>query len=60
MARRKLDEQNIRKLTRMGGGRSLGLTIPIAIVRKLKLRERQKLVVEERGGVITIRDWTKK
>lgn len=59
MARRKLSEQNIRKLTRMGSGRSLGITIPIAIVRKLKLRERQKLVVEERGGVITIRDWKK-
>lgn len=60
MARRKLSENNIRKLTRVGsGGQSLALTIPIAIVRKLKLRERQKLVVEERGGTITIKDWKK-
>jgi len=28
MARRKLSEDNIRKLTRSGGGRSIGLTLP--------------------------------
>jgi len=60
MSRRSLIEQDIRKLTRMGGGRSLGLTIPISIVRKLKLRERQKVVVKARGKKIVIEDWTKK
>lgn len=58
MSRRKLADNNIRKLTRVGQT-SLAVTIPIEIVRKLKLRERQKVVVEERGGVIRIKDWQK-
>lgn len=58
MPRRKDEESNIRKLTRVGEG-SLAVTIPVAIVNKLKLRERQKVVVKERGGVITIKDWEK-
>lgn len=58
MARRKLSERNIRKLTRTGRGRSLGLTLPIEIVRKLKWRERQKVVVKLRGKKIIIQDWS--
>lgn len=57
MPRRKLSEKNIRKLTRMGGGRSFGLTLPIEMIKKLKWRERQKLVVSRRGKTITIKDW---
>ena len=49
MARRKEKEKNIRKLTRLGGT-SLGVTIPIEMVRKLKWRERQPRQ-EEFGGV---------
>lgn len=59
MARRKLSERNIRKLTRSGRGASLGLTLPIEMVRKLKWRERQKVVVKLRGKSITISDWKK-
>jgi len=59
MARRPLKEKNIRKLTRSGGGKSLGLTIPIEIVKKLGWRERQKVVVKLRGKKITIEDWKK-
>jgi len=33
MPRRKLSEQNIRKITKMGGGKSYGITIPISIIR---------------------------
>jgi antitoxin component of MazEF toxin-antitoxin module len=59
MARRKLKEKNIRKLTRMGGGRSLGLTLPIEIVRELKWRERQKVKVRKVGSRIIVEDWKK-
>ncbi len=59
MARRKLSEKNIRKLTRMGGGRSMGLTLPIEILRKLKWRERQKIVVHQSGKKIILEDWKK-
>ena len=44
----------------MGGGKSFGLTLPISIVRKLKWRERQKLVVRQRGKKVVIEDWVKK
>ena len=55
MAKRS-DEQHIRKLTKVGT-HSLAVTIPIDIVRKLKLRERQKVVVREKNGTLTITDW---
>jgi len=58
MARRKLQEKNIRKLTRVGRS-SLAVTIPIEMVKKLKLRERQKVVLNLRGSKITIEDWKK-
>jgi len=56
MARRKLGENNIRKLTKTGGS-SLGITIPIEMIRDLKWRERQKVVVKKRGEKLTIEDW---
>ena len=59
MARRKLEEKNVRKLTRMGAGKSIGLTLPIEIVKKLGWKERQKVVVSLRGKNITIKDWVK-
>jgi len=59
MARRKLSQRNIRKLTRVGGGKSYGITIPISFIRKLKWREKQKLVVRLRGKKISIEDWVK-
>lgn len=56
MANRRSDETNIRKLAKMGG-KSIGLTLPIELVRELGWKEKQKVVVKRvRGGVI-IRDW---
>jgi antitoxin component of MazEF toxin-antitoxin module len=57
MAKRS-DKRNIRKLTKLGG-HSLGVTIPIDLVRALKWRERQKVVVTKRGQKLTIEDWKK-
>jgi len=45
MARRKLNERNTRKLFRTGRGSSVAVTLPIEIVRELKWREKQKVVV---------------
>ncbi len=59
MAQRKLKEKNIRKLTKMGGGRSLGLTLPIEMVEKLKWKERQKVTVRLAGKKLIIQDWKK-
>jgi len=56
MSRRKLEDKNIRKLTKLGV-KSIAVTIPIDIIRKLKWRERQKVVVSLKGKTITIKDW---
>jgi len=56
---RKLESQNIRKITKVAGGSSFAVTLPIEYVRKLKWRERQKVVVNLRGQKITIEDWKK-
>jgi antitoxin component of MazEF toxin-antitoxin module len=57
---KKLADKNIRKLTRMGrAGGSLGLTIPIEIVKELKWKERQKVKVKIDRKKIVISDWKK-
>ncbi len=58
MSRRKLEDKNIRKISRMGGS-SLGVTLPVDILRELKWREKQKVVVRKSGGKIIIEDWKK-
>lgn len=58
MARKRLEDKNIRKLTKLGT-KSIAVTLPIDFVRKLKWREKQKVVVKLRGKTITIRDWEK-
>ena len=59
MARRKMEEKNIRKLTKTGG-KSIGVTLPIEIIREFKWKEKQKVVVKKRGNSIIITDWPAK
>ena len=61
MPRKKIGERNIRKLTKIAGI-SLGLTLPIEIVRKFGWKERQKVKLEinSRNRSILIKDWKKK
>ncbi|MFA7395217.1 MAG: AbrB/MazE/SpoVT family DNA-binding domain-containing protein [Candidatus Paceibacterota bacterium] len=49
-------EKYIRKATRVGK-RSIAVVIPAEIVTKLKIREKQKLVVTAKGKTIVINDW---
>ncbi len=58
MTRRKNENENIRKLTKIGG-KSVGLTLPIEIVRELGWREKQKVVVKLEKRKIIISDWKK-
>lgn len=48
----------IRKITRVGK-RSLSVVVPAEIVKELKIRERQKVVLYRRGKKIIIKDWEK-
>jgi len=58
MARKSLEERNIRKLGKSGGGDSYSITLPIEIVREFGWREKQKLVVKKYGkDKILIEDW---
>ena len=57
---RKLSEKNIRKLIRLGGENgSLALTIPKEMVTELGWREKQKIVVNQRGKKLVVKDWKK-
>ncbi|MFA5966893.1 MAG: hypothetical protein WC805_00030 [Patescibacteria group bacterium] len=54
---RKIEERNIRKITKVAGGASFGITLPIELFRALGWRERQKVVVKKKGYSLIISDW---
>lgn len=56
MGRKRLDKNNIRKLSKTGGT-TYYATIPIGIIRELEWQENQKLVVKKKGKKIIIEDW---
>jgi len=58
MSRRKMEKRNIRKLSKSGTN-SYYVTIPIEIIRKMRWKKGQKLVVEEgnKSNTISIKDW---
>ena len=58
MVRRRLGERSIRKLIKLGKG-SIAVTLPIELVRMLKWRAKQKVVVKRRGKRLIIEDWKK-
>lgn len=60
MTRRKIEESHIRSLTKVSGGTSYTVTIPMEYIRKLKWRAKQKLEVKLSGERIIINDWKSK
>jgi antitoxin component of MazEF toxin-antitoxin module len=59
MGVRKQSEQNIRKLTKVGG-KSLAVTLPVELVEKLGWREKQRVVVKKKGTKLIISDFKEK
>jgi len=59
MTRKKLEDKNIRKLSRIGRGKTYSITLPIDGIRKFKWQQKQKLVVEidEKKKQFIIKDW---
>lgn len=57
--RRKQGEENIRKITKVAGGSSYGITLPIEVIRRWGWKERQKvkLTIDEEERRIVIEDW---
>ena len=58
MPTRKLEDKDIRKLTKVGK-QSFAVTLPIELVRELGWKERQKVVVKKVKGGVVVRDWRK-
>ena len=61
MARRTLNERNVRSLFKLAGGKSYAITLPIEVVRAWGWQERQKLqlVIDEKKQRIIVQDWEK-
>ncbi|TSA46330.1 hypothetical protein D4R51_00345 [bacterium] len=59
MAVRKMEEKNIRKITRVGKT-SLAVTLPVEMTRELKWKEKQRVVVRRIKGGLAIRDYRSK
>jgi len=57
MGRRKVESHNIRKITKVAGGDSFAVILPIEMVRKLRWKEKQRVVVILEGKKIIITDW---
>ncbi|MDD5031488.1 MAG: hypothetical protein PHR36_00370 [Patescibacteria group bacterium] len=62
MARKKLEERNIRKLAKVGGKRTYSLTLSIEAIREFGWKEGQKVVIEvdKKGQRFIIKDWKDK
>jgi len=58
MPDKKSNETNIRKLTKTGG-KSIGLTLPIEMVREIGWKEKQKVKVTRVKGGFLVKDWKK-
>ena len=57
----KIQNKNIRKLTRTGrAGLSLCITLPADLIKELRWREKQKVVVKRVKGGLLIKDWRSK
>jgi len=56
MPTQRLENRNVRKLTKLGG-KSLAVTLPIELVKGLKWREKQKVIVKKVRGGLLIKDW---
>ena len=56
MARRSLNERNVRKLRKNTSGTTL-VSLPIELVRELRWRDKQKVVVRKSGSKLIVEDW---
>jgi hypothetical protein len=59
MARRKLENRNIRSLNKISNGESYSVTLPIEAIRAFHWQRRQKLelLIDEKHKRIVIQDW---
>jgi len=54
---KKEQERSVRKLVKVGGGKTYSITLPIEVIRELGWQKGQKLEVKKYGKGILIQDW---
>jgi len=59
MARRKIEDENVRSLNKVSGGGSYSVTLPLRAVRAFRWQAHQKLqiTVDEKRKRLIIEDW---
>lgn len=55
--RRKLEDRSVRKISKRGA--SYSITLPVELVRELKWKDGQKVVVTKERGKLIVKDWKK-
>lgn len=58
MGAKRTGEEDVRVITQNGSG-TYSVSLPIKVVRNLRWRQGQKVVVEQKGKTIVIMDWKK-
>jgi len=61
MARRKIQQRNIRSINKTSGGKSYSITLPVEVIRHWRWKNRQKvqLTINDKKKRIIIEDWEK-
>jgi len=59
MARTTLQNRNVRKLSKVGGGKTYSVTLPIEAVRDFGWKQKQKVIVEvdTKRKRFIVKDW---
>jgi antitoxin component of MazEF toxin-antitoxin module len=57
MSRRKVENRQIRKLSKSRNSVTMSMSIPIDIIKELKWRAGQKVVVKKHGEGFLVTDW---
>ena len=61
MGRKKVENRNVRKLAKVGGGVTYAITLPIDAIREFGWQEKQKLEIkiDKARKRLIIKDWEK-
>ena len=59
MARRRIENRNIRSISKTSNGKSYSITLPIEVIRRFRWQNRQKLrlTIDDKKKRIIIKDW---
>ena len=61
MSRQKIEHKNIRKLSKVGAGKTYSVTLPVGAIRAFGWKQKQKVVIEVdfKAKRFIVKDWKK-